>query len=778
MSRHADHLGLVAPNDSYFANAGVPLASVDLDGRHLWWNEDYSCFLGGIGEDLPERSLLDALGRPSSFQLEWERAVDGHRAEIEFDVRLEFGVVRNGVAKLVRFHDEERGEDRVAISIQDLTAARRALADLQRYASMVAYSMDAIISLEPSGMIATWNAGAQNLYGYTADDVLGRALTRLAVPESEEFLANLAERVMDGEVVEAEVRQMCRGGHALWISIQASPIYHRIEGISGVLIIARDLTERRRMEEDLRAAMTKAEQAAVAKSRFLANMSHEIRTPMNGILGMTDLLLDTGLTEEQRQFAETVKLSGSALLELINDILDFSKIEAGGLEIETIGYEIADTIDGVLDVLGEHAARKGLELTGCADLELPSRILGDPVRLRQVLLNLANNAIKFTNEGSVALRVYSVGDGEVQFEVEDTGIGIPEDRMDRLFRAFSQVDASTTRRFGGTGLGLAICKELVELMGGRLRVESVVDQGSKFWFRLPLRHDVGAALPTVDIPAFLGLRVLVVDDVAESREIVSRYCTAWGCHTVSCADAASASKVLAEANEVGEAFSVVLLDNSLNGTSGLTIGKRWREQFPQAPTSMVLMTSYAERKDAKRAREFGFDIHLLKPVKRRVLQRTLLSVVGLAVDRSEARGESMTSYHSISIDLRRRTRILVAEDNLVNQKVVLKMLERLGYRATVAANGKSAVNMFTESPFDIVFMDCQMPEMDGYQATAALRALDAGADVPIVAMTANAMVGDREECLAAGMSHYLPKPISARALVDVLEEVFDTAVPG
>ena len=439
---------------------------------------------------------------------------------------------------------------------------------------------------------------------------------------------------------------------------------------------------------------------------------------------------------------------------------------------------MAETLDGVLDVMAPSAARKSLELTGFVDLDVPPTLVGDPGRLRQVLLNLANNAVKFTSEGSVALRIYRDDGPKLRFEVEDSGIGIPQNRRRRLFKAFSQVDASTTRRFGGTGLGLAISRELVELMGGSLAVDSEEGVGSTFWFTLAPPVASAEAVASMAIagrspsPQLAGHRMLIVDDSKESRVILRKYCEAWGADVVTVSNGASAITAIAEATDAGAPFAIALLDHRLGEPTGLQLGRRWREQWPGATTSRILMTTYADNDVAKAAVSSGFDGYLMKPIKRGALAEQLGRALGAVTAPALTERRSAFDAHQVSDQRRKDTLILVAEDNVVNQKVTLGMLRRLGYSAEVAPDGMAAVEMFTERAYDVVLMDCQMPRMDGYEATAFLRSLNnAGARVPIVAMTANAMVGDREACLAAGMDYYLSKPISVHALCSVLEQV-------
>ena len=758
--------------DAVAAATKMALATADLDGRHIWFNQSYAAITNLEAGSFP--NLRDALGHPADFDTHWSRIRTGQSTELSVEVTDAFGIPSFYRVQLDPVRDPDGESHQVAVAVVDESSFRRALADLQRYASMVTYSMVAIMMVDARGNIETWNAGAQDLYGYTADDVIGKPLTMLA-SDSVAFLDDLTERVLQGEVIEGEDPHKCRDGTIVRVSLQASPTYHRVEGINGMSIVARDITERYQMEAELRAAKDRAEQAARAKSRFLANMSHEIRTPMNGVLGMADLLLETRLSREQQEYAEAVKTSGDALLQLINDILDFSKIEAGRLELEDIPFDIGAVCNGVLDLLAQFAAEKSLELTGFVDLDLPTRIMGDPSRLRQVLLNLTNNAIKFTSDGDVRLRVDPVGQDCVRFEVTDTGIGIPADRVDRLFRAFSQVDSSTTRRFGGTGLGLAISRELVEMMGGTLKVESTEGVGSRFWFDLPLRQEAPTReLPVLAQPSMLeGLRILVVDDVAASREIIARYCEAWGCAVVLAESGDRATELLYRAEAERRPFSVVMLDNGLPGQSGLELGRKWAARPTDGP-QLVLLTSFAQRGDARRAYEAGFAAYLSKPTKMRTLKDVLLTVLGSEAANRPTSRRQLVTRHSVAEDRRRTTRVLVAEDNPVNQKVALRMLERIGYQPTLAEDGQVAVEMFAAQAFDVVFMDCDMPRLDGFQATAALRTLnEAGARVPIIAMTANAMAGDRERCLASGMTHYVSKPVSARALSEILDEVLE-----
>jgi two-component system sensor histidine kinase/response regulator len=667
----------------------------------------------------------------------------------------------------------------------------RLQASEERYRQLFDRSLAGVYESATDGRILNCNDAFARILGYPSREVCmqSRAGAHYVDPESRTaFLARLREKK---SLSDFENRLRTLEGKPIWVLETATLVEGRpgeSDRIEGTFV---DITLRKEAEAALQKAMESAEAANRAKSEFLANMSHEIRTPMNGIVGMSELALGTDLTAEQREYIEMVAISADSLLSLINDILDFSKIEARRLELDMADFDLSQLVDDIMRAVAPRAHQKGLELAYHVDAEVPPTLRGDPMRLRQIVLNLVSNAIKFTEKGEVVLHVtrerLEGSQTELHFSVRDTGIGIPAEKQAHIFETFTQADTSTTRKYGGTGLGLAIASQLTGLMSGRIWVESVLGTGSEFHVTLPfeVRPNTETKITPRQLAEIKGLPILVVDDNATNQWILRDVLIGWGMRPTVVDSGDWALKALQSSLRSREPFVAVLLDYQMPGMNGLQVVQRIR-QFPEFNNVVIMiLSSVGQAGDALRFAELGVAASLTKPVRQSVLQKALLAALAAPDQLDEATaGAHAAADASMGRDA--RARVLLAEDNPINRRLVTALLEKRGHPVVTVDNGRSAVEavMAAETagiaPFEVVLMDLQMPELDGLEATAAIRnaELGTGRHIPIVALTAHAMKGDRERCLAAGMDAYLSKPIRTAELIALIDQLTGTAQPA
>ena len=643
-------------------------------------------------------------------------------------------------------------------------------------AAILESSDDAIIGTDLHGEILRWNKAAQLAYGYEAREVVGRNISLLVPAERLHELQGIQERIARGErVTHLETVRLAKGGTPVEVSLTISPVRDGAGKVVGCFSIARYGRERNlALVAELNRAKEAAEAANMAKSEFLAHLSHEIRTPMNGIIGMTGIALQTDLSTDQREYLTAVRSSADALLAIINDVLDFSRIEANALIIEPRKFNLQDEVGGAIKALSTAAEQKGLELSCFLSPQIPATLIADPARLTQVMINLVGNAVKFTATGEVRVRLElepgTASPATLHCSIADTGIGIPLEKQQTIFDPFTQADSSMTRRYGVSGLGLPISARLVQLMGGRLWLESETGSGSTFHFTVPVGIATGSLDSPPDSSPLAGMRVLIVDDNRTSRQTLE--VTLHHCHAIptSVPSAQEALAAMGAAEQAGHPFQVLLVDCHMPDMNGFMLVEAIRRSTFQPMAATIMLASGGQIEDGRRCRELGIAAYLTKPVMHTQLQATMVRALGLRTSSTKpaARGERPASGRAGE-----KLRVLVAEDNLVNQRVAALLLGRQGHSVTTAPDGAAALIALAEQDFDVILMDVQMPGMDGLEATASIRAQEAitGRHIPIIALTAYAMPGDRARFLAGGMDSYIAKPIRPHELFDTIAGV-------
>jgi PAS domain S-box-containing protein len=673
----------------------------------------------------------------------------------------------------------------VAWTLNALQRARKTLTDSLRELEFQKYALDAhsIVSIaDRGGKILATNPKFSEVSQYRPDELLGQDHRVLnSGHHSHEFFKSMWATIGHGQVWHGEVKNRRKDGSFYWVDSTIVPFLDDKGKVMRYVSIRTDITERKKADQAMLEAKETAEAALRIKSDFLANMSHEIRTPMNGIIGMTNLTLETDLNAEQREYVGLVKSSADSLLQIINDILDFSKIESGKMTMELIEFSLEVMLRDTMKTLALRAHQKKLELLLHVAPDVPDRIKGDPGRIRQVIVNLVGNAIKFTSKGEVEVSVTRQegapdGHTRLHFSVRDTGIGIPQDKQKSIFESFSQADTSTTRKYGGTGLGLSISAQLIALMGSHIELTSQVDQGSTFHFSLDMPTTSGKALAWYQKTGSIeNMAVLVVDDNDTNRRLLTQMLTNWHMRPLAVANGELALAELARAAQADTPYALAVLDVQMPGMDGFELVQRMRGQAQTTTMTVMMLSSQGQRGDARRCRDLGVASYLSKPVS----QSDLLDAIMTALGEPLQTETPLITQYSLQ-ENRRPLNLLLAEDNAVNQKLAVTLLQKQGHQVTVANNGLEAISHWTSGEFDAILMDVDMPEMNGYEATEQIRLTEQGraVHIPIVAMTAHAMQGAREECLAHGMDGYLSKPIDVAALWHELDLLLPRSEPA
>ncbi|MGB3093590.1 MAG: PAS domain S-box protein [Candidatus Zixiibacteriota bacterium] len=766
-----------------FENANDLIQSIDSSGMFEYVNKKWKEVIGYSDEEIKKLNLTDILRKdqvPHCMEL-FRKVMGGETLD---NVEAVF-ITKEGREIFVSGAINSRMKDGKFVAtrgiFRDITERKRAEEKLreseEKYRTLVETAQEGIGITDPDENLTFVNQAFAELLGYTREELLALNLSQICDEEEFAKLRKESKKRQRGQPSRYEARLYAKTGEVKYFNVSASPLVDEKGSITATLAFLNDITERKRAEENLKKAKQEAEEANRLKSEFLANMSHEIRTPMNAIIGMTGIALDTDLADEQREYLSTVKESSYALLGLIDDILDLSKIEAGRIELDSIDFDLRAMVEGVADTLAPRASPKGLELACLIHPEVPTFLRGDPGRLRQMLVNLGGNAVKFTEKGEVVIGVELEKETEdgatLLFSVTDTGIGVPKDKQTKIFESFTQADGSTTRKYGGTGLGLSISRRLVELMGGKIGVESQPGKGSRFWFDATLEKQkefkrISPPLVPADIR---GKRILVTDDNKTNRTILVKMLESFGCSAEAVESGGEAIKILKRAAHKEKPFDLVLLDMQMPEMNGEETLRIFKDDPEIKDVVVVMLTSVGVRGDASRLEALGCAGYLLKPIKQSQLFDTIITVLSRQKVQAKEKSIPIVTRHTIAEEKRRKIRVLLAEDNSTNQKLAIALLKKAGYSVDAVENGQMVLDALGRASYDLVLMDVQMPEMDGLKATRAIRE-DEGekSHIPIIAMTAHAMKGDKERCLQAGMDDYISKPIEPQVMIDTIEK--------